>query len=196
MIILGHQSRGHRAGRDCQRNSATLLGPGPQARRTLATFLLWKVARPQAEYPLKQNRGFAAAAASFFLSDQKETKESPGVGIFKKDLRLTPWSFRNPTPRTPVFTGGARGVRGQSRPARKSLEQCQKIITAVLLNELDLLLLQDAMRLSGTAYTVDGGAGRFSCVGADVSLARGRPQAARYGKRIFSGTVSSGGYIQ
>ena len=27
-----HPSRGHRAGRDCQRNSATLLGPGPQAR--------------------------------------------------------------------------------------------------------------------------------------------------------------------
>ena len=74
-----HPSRGHRAGRDCQRNSATLLGPGPQARRTLATFLLWKVARPQAEYRLKQNRGFAAAAASFFLSDQKETKESPGA---------------------------------------------------------------------------------------------------------------------
>ena len=105
-----HPSRGHRAGRDCQRNSATLLGPGPQARRTLATFLLWKVARPQAEYPLKQNRGFAAAAASFFLSDQKETKESPGVGIFRKDLRLTPWSFRNPTPGPPVLRGSQRGA--------------------------------------------------------------------------------------
>ena len=29
--------------------------------------------------PKKRNRGFAAAAASFFLSDQKETKESPGA---------------------------------------------------------------------------------------------------------------------
>ena len=28
------------------------LGPGPQARRTLATFLLWKVARPRAKHPL------------------------------------------------------------------------------------------------------------------------------------------------
>ncbi len=82
------------------------------------------------------------------------------------------------------------------RPARWPQEGYLTVITAVLLNELDRLLLQDAMRLSGTAYTVDGGAGRFSCVGADVSLARGRPQAARYGKRIFSGTVSSGGYIQ
>ena len=32
MIILGHPSRGYRAGRECQRNSPTLLGPGPQAR--------------------------------------------------------------------------------------------------------------------------------------------------------------------
>ena len=107
-----HRSRGFRAGRKCQRNSATLLGPGPQARRTLATFLLWKVARPQAEYPLKQNRGFAAAAASFFLSDQKETKESPGVGIFRKDLRLTPWSFRSHVPPDPRFLRGSqRGTR-------------------------------------------------------------------------------------
>ena len=87
-------------------------------------------------------------------------------------------------------------MRKQLRPARKPHERYLCLLTAVLLNELDRLLLQDAMRLSGTAYTVDGGAGRFSCVGADVSLARGRPQAARYGKRIFSGTVSSGGYIQ
>ena len=100
--------------------SAPLLGPGPQARGTLATFLPWKVARPQAEYPLKQNRGFAAAAASFFLSDQKETKESPGVGVFRKDLRLTPWSFRNPTHRTPVFTGEPEGYSG-TRSRRGSL---------------------------------------------------------------------------
>ena len=177
-----------------QRNSP---GSGPAGPENFGYFPSLESSPPAGGIsPKKRNRGFAAAAASFFLSDQKETKESPGVGILRKDLRHTPWSFRNPTPRTPVFTGGARGVRGQSRPARKSLEQCQKIITAVLLNELDRLLLQDAMRLSGTAYTVDGGAGRFSCVGADVSLARGRPQAARYGKRIFSSTVSSGGYIQ
>ena len=31
-ITVRHRSRGFRAGRDCQRNSATLLGPGPQAR--------------------------------------------------------------------------------------------------------------------------------------------------------------------
>ena len=92
--------------------SAPLLGPGPQARRTLATFLLWKVARPQAEHPPKQNRGFAAAAASFFLSDQKETKESPGVGIFRKDLRLTPWSFMSHFPRAPCFTGEPKGYSG------------------------------------------------------------------------------------
>ena len=68
-----HPSRGFRAGRDCQRNSATLLGPGPQARRTLATFLLWKVARPQAEYPLKRNRGFALRGE--FLSERSERNQ-------------------------------------------------------------------------------------------------------------------------
>ena len=123
----------------------------------MATFLLWKVARPQAEYPLKQTRGFAAAAASFFLSDQKETKESPGVVILRKDLRLTPWSFRNPTP-GPPFYRGARGVRGQSRPARKPYEKCLCLLTAVFLNKPDRLLLQDTMRLSCRTYTV--GAGR------------------------------------
>ena len=62
--------------------------------------------------PKKRNRGFAAAAASFFLSDQKETKESPGVGVLRKDLRLTPWSFRNPTPGPPLFTGEPEGCVG------------------------------------------------------------------------------------
>ena len=99
-----------------------------------ATFLLWKVARPQAEYPLKQNRGFAAAAASFFLSDQKETKESPGDVAFWKDLRLTPRSFMSHFPPDPRFTGGARGVRGQSRPARKPQEGYLNFITAALLS--------------------------------------------------------------
>ena len=107
--------------------------------------------------PKKRNRGFAAAAASFFLSDQKETKESPGVVILRKDLRLTPWSFRNPTP-GPPFYRGARGVRGQSRPARKPYEKCLCLLTAVFLNKPDRLLLQDTMRLSCRTYTV--GAGR------------------------------------
>ena len=51
----------------------------------------------------KRNRGFAAAAASFFLSDQKETKESPGDAAFGKDLRLTPWSFRCRFPPDPLL---------------------------------------------------------------------------------------------
>ena len=77
---------------------------------------------------------FAAAAASFFLSDQKETKESPGDVAFGKDLRLAPWSFMSHFPPDPLFYGGARGGRGQSRPALKPHEGCQKIITAVLLS--------------------------------------------------------------
>ena len=85
-----------------------------------ATFLLWKVARPQAEHLLKQNRGFAAAAASFFLSDQKETKESPGDVALGKGLRLRPRSFMSHFPPAPCFTGEPEGCVG-SRDRRGNL---------------------------------------------------------------------------
>ena len=120
----------------------------------MATFLLWKVARPQAEYPLKQNRGFAAAAASFFLSDQKETKESPGDVAFGKDLRLAPWSFMSHFPPDPRFYGSVERVPRQLRPARKPHERCPCLLTAVLLNKPDRQLLQGTMRLGGASYTV------------------------------------------
>ena len=45
-------------------------------------------------------------------------------------------------------------MRGQSRPARKPLERCLCLLTAVLLNKPARLLLQDDLRLSGAAYTV------------------------------------------
>ena len=82
----------------------------------MATFLLWKVARPQAEYRLKQNRGFAAAAASFFLSDQKETKESPGVSFVRKALRLC-LALSLTIPPVPRFTGEPEGCVGN--PVRR-----------------------------------------------------------------------------
>ena len=42
--------------------------------------------------------------ASFFLSYQKETKESPGDVAFGKDLRLRPRSFMSHIPPDPCFT--------------------------------------------------------------------------------------------
>ena len=84
------------------------------------TFLLWKVARPQAEYPLKQNRDFAAAAASFFLSDQKETKESPGGSFVRKAQRLRLALSLTIPPGSPVFTGESKGYVG-SRGRRDAL---------------------------------------------------------------------------
>ena len=121
--------------------------------------------------------------ASFFLSDQKETKESPGDVAFGKDLRLAPWSFMSHFPPDPRFYGGARGMRKQLRPARKPHERYLCLLTAVLLNELDRLLLQDAMRLSGAAYTVGGnrrpgeGTGPYRTGGKPYGRAatRGRP---------------------
>ena len=123
----------------------------------MATFLLWKVARPQAEYRLKQNRGFAAAAASFFLSDQKETKESPGDVAFGKDLRLAPWSFMSHFPPDPLFYGGSqRGAWAVASGAETSgrvpmLTHCR---SAQLTKQV---LLQDKVRLSSRTYTVGGG---------------------------------------
>ena len=123
-----HPSRGHRAGRDCQRNSATLLGPGPQARYWCPTmnpaerFMVGKeeqgsgvrdaqtwVSRtkrtlrrrgyfPSLESsppaggisPKKRNRGFAAAAATYFAYSGKVGKTPLGKMAFGKDLGLTP----------------------------------------------------------------------------------------------------------
>ena len=99
-----HPSRGHRAGRDCQRNSATLLGPGPQARRTLATFLLWKVARPQAEHPLKQNRDFALRGE--FLSERSERNQriAGGCGFWERPA-ANALVFQEPLPTPSVPSG-------------------------------------------------------------------------------------------
>ena len=134
----------------------------------------------------KRNRGFAAAAASFFLSDQKETKESPGVSFVRKALRLC-LALSLTIPPDPLFYGSVEGVPRQSRPARKPHEGCLNFITAVLLNELDRLLLQGTVRLSCRTYTV--GSGRrigllFVCRGRCLigprAATRGRPYEILY----------------
>ena len=76
---------------------------------------------------------FAAAAASFFLSDQKETKESPGVSFVRKALRLC-LALSLTIPPDPLFYGSVEGVPRQLRPARKPLEGCLTIIAAALLS--------------------------------------------------------------
>ena len=89
-------------------------------------------------------------------------------------------------------------MRGQLRPARKPHERYLCLLTAVLLNELDRLLLQDAMRLSGAAYTVGGGRR-----GGPFFVCRDRcligPQVATrapYGNASFSGGRPPGGIPQ
>ena len=134
VIEFRHRSRGFRAGRDCRRNSATPLGPGPQARRTLATFLLWKVARPQAEHPPKTKQRFRRCGGEF-LSERSERNQriAGGRGFWERPAAYA-LVFQEPHPRTPVIYGGARGVPRQSRPARWSLDWCPKIIAAALLS--------------------------------------------------------------
>ena len=107
--------------------------------------------RPQTAKSLFcRSGGFVAAAASFFLNDQKETKESPGVAH---------GHLRCPTPPSPdpLFYGGSPLKRRQSRPARCPHERCLNLLAAAHLNGLDHLHLQDDLRLSIRTYAVGGG---------------------------------------
>ena len=71
--------------------------------------------------PKKRNRGFAAAAASFFLSDQKETKESPGAWLDGKSSACG-LGLSLATPPDPLVYGSVEGVPRHLRPARCPLE--------------------------------------------------------------------------
>ena len=83
-----------------QRNSP---GSGPAGPENFGYFPSLESSPPAGGIsPKKRNRGFAAAAASFFLSDQKETKESPGGSFVRKALRLClALSLTYPTPSVP-----------------------------------------------------------------------------------------------
>ena len=78
-------------------------------RRFFGFFLIaQKETRPAGRNILKQKRGFAAAAATYFAYSGKVGKTPLGEMAFWKDLRLTPWSFRSHGPRTPVIYEGVR----------------------------------------------------------------------------------------
>ena len=111
MITVRHPSRGFRAGRKCQRNSATPLGPGPQARRTLATFLLWKVARPQAEHPPKTKQRFRRCGGEFLSERSERNQRIAGVSFVRKALRLR-LALSLTIPPVPRFTGDPEGCAG------------------------------------------------------------------------------------
>ena len=138
-----------------QRNSP---GSGPAGPENFGYFPSLESSPPAGGIsPKKRNRGFAAAAASFFLSDQKETKESPGVSFVRKAQRLRlALSLTYPTPsvpaghlpltggigpRTPLFTGVQKGHLGTCGRRGCPLERCLKIIAAALLNDLGQVLL-------------------------------------------------------
>ena len=92
-----------------QRNS---LGSGPAGPENFGYFPSLESSPPAGGIsPKKRNRGFAAAAASFFLSDQKETKESPGVSFVRKALRLR-LALSLTIPPVPRFTGEPEGCAG------------------------------------------------------------------------------------
>ena len=132
--------------------------------------------------------GISPSADGEFLSERSERNERIAGGWdFKERPAANALVFQESHPRTPVVYGRARGVRRQSRPARKPHEGCLNFITAVLLNELDRLLLQGTMRLSCRTYTV--GSGRrigllFVCRGRCLigprAATRGRPYEILY----------------
>ena len=81
----------------------------PNPRRFFGFFLIaQKETRPAGRNILKQKRGFAAAAATYFAYSGKVGKTPLVEMAFGKDLRLTPWSFRSHVPPDPLFYGGVR----------------------------------------------------------------------------------------
>ena len=117
-----------------QRNSR---GSGPAGPENFGYFPSLESSPPAGGIsPKKRNRGFAAAAASFFLSDQKETKESPGASFVRKALRLR-LALSLTIPPDPHFYGSVEGVPRHLRPARCPHEQCLIVIAAALLNRRD-----------------------------------------------------------
>ena len=125
--------------------------------------------------------GISPPAGGEFLSERSERNQriAGDRGFWERPAAYA-LVFHAPLFPGAPFLRGSPPKRRQSRPARCHQEGFAKIITAVLLNGPDHLLLQDDLRLSCLTYTPGGSrrAGRFSCVGADVSSARGRPQAA------------------
>ena len=87
-------------------------GPaGSVTRRFFGFFLIaQKDTRPAGRNILKQKRGFAAAAATYFAYSGKVGKTPLGEMAFWKDLRLTPWSFRSHFPQTPFLRECRRGA--------------------------------------------------------------------------------------
>ena len=99
-----HPSRGHPRRPRPPRPQKRALGSGPAGPGNFGYFPSLESSPPAGGISPKRNRGFAAAAASFFLSDQKETKESPGVSFVRKAQRLRLALSLTIPPRTPVFT--------------------------------------------------------------------------------------------
>ena len=87
---------------------------------------------------------------------QSRQNAAGGRGVWERPV-ADAWVFQTPLSPGPPFYGGVEGAPRRSRPARRPLERCLNLITAVLLNKPNHLHLQDDLRLSGAAYTVGSG---------------------------------------
>ena len=101
--------------------------------------------------------GISPPAGGEFLSERSERNQriAGDLGFWE---RPAAYALVFPAPLFPgaPFLRGSPPKRRQSRPARCHQEGCAKIITAVLLNGPDHLLLQDDLRLSCLTYTPGG----------------------------------------
>ena len=114
-----------------QRNSP---GSGPAGPENFGYFPSLESSPPAGGIFPKRNRGFAAAAATYFAYSGKVGKTPLGGNGFWERPAACAWVFQEPFPPDPLIYGGAGGVRGQLRPARKPLEGYLTVITAVLLS--------------------------------------------------------------
>ena len=143
----------------------------------------------------------------FFLIAQKETRRRSGetsVSSFRGCSACGRATFqRRKVAKVLRACGpGPRRValfRWQFRPARCPHDRYLTVIAAALLYRQTTYFykIRCACVVQHTPWAVDGGPGRFSCVGANATSDRGRPHGvANTGKRIFFDTVFPGGYIQ
>ena len=74
-----------------------------------ATFLLWKVARPQAEHPPKTKQRFRRCGGEFLSERSERNERIAGGWDFKERPAANALVFQESHPRTPFFTGEPEG---------------------------------------------------------------------------------------
>ena len=131
-------------------------GSGPAGPENFGYFPSLESSPPAGGISPKTKQRFRRCGGEFLSERSERNQRIAGDRGFWE--RPAAYALVFPAPLFPgaPFLRGSPPKRRQSRPARCHQEGCAKIITAVLLNGPDHLLLQDDLRLSCLTYTPGG----------------------------------------